>query len=529
MTHAVGRVRTALAGIAARLMAFNILIVFLPIAGFLSVGTYEKQLLTSLEDSLVQQGRVLAASLEDSPEGLHAGATRIITHLRQRHDARLRVVDAQGTLLADSSSLTQNLPATPRGTPTQTPETGRVAQSTFLYRLALLPVRVWRSVFRPPALPPTDADEYYGSARTLSGPEIRDALAGGYGATTRISKGQQSVTLYSAIPILGEGRVVGAVVVSQSTGRILGDLSSLRLDIFRVFLWSVGTSLLLSFLLSVTVTVPLRKLRDQARGVIDARGRLAGVLTPAHRRDEIGDLSRSLGTLTEKLSRHVQLLETFASDVSHELKNPLASIRSALELAQTEGSIAEREELLTMALDDVSRMERLLSGVREISRIDAGTEDEGFSITADLRLLAERAVAAQRLREHQEVRFRVAGPHVGAVIPPQRALQVLDNLIDNALSFSPAGGEVRIEVSEEAQQTRIRVSDEGPGILPEHAERIFERFFSFRPGEENGHHAGLGLAIVKSIAESCGGSVRAFNRPARGACVEVRLPAYSRR
>ncbi|HTP59187.1 MAG TPA: ATP-binding protein, partial [Spirochaetia bacterium] len=375
--------------------------------------------------------------------------------------------------------------------------------------------------------------DVYDRSRALSGPEIADALAGRYGAATRISRGQQSVTLYSAIPIMDGERVIGAVIASQSTWRILNDLYSLRLDIFRLFLWSVITSLVLSFLLSATVTVPLRRLRDQAHGVIDARGRMTGSLAPARRRDEIGDLSRSLGILTEKLARHIRLVETFASDVSHELKNPLASIRSALELAQAEEDSHERGQLLAMAVDDIRRMERLLAGVREISRIDSGAEAAGGGSEAaarDVRLIAERVARATRIRSSRGLSYCVRGEAGMAVaVSAHRVIQIVENLVDNAESFSPAGGALVIDVEPEGPCVLIRVSDQGPGILPEHAGRIFDRFFSFRPGEENGRHAGLGLAIVKSIAESHGGSVRAFNRNQGGACFEVRLPLYSSR
>ncbi len=532
----MNRIHTALAGITIRLLAFNILIVFLPIAGILSLGTYERQLLASLEGSLVQQGRVLAAALEDAGPALGPEAKRLIMHLRQRHDSRLRVVDAKGRLLADSSRLAAGQTASgkvPMRAVSREPPTPpqRIAQDSFLYRLGSLPVRAWRKILRPPS-PPADSDEYYGSADTLLGPEVADALSGSYGAATRISKAQQSVTLYSAIPILENGRPAGAVVVSQSTYRILNDLYSLRLDVFRLFLWSVATSIVLSLLLSATVTIPIRRLRDKAHGVIDENGRLTGTLKPLVRRDEIGDLSRSLGLLTERLRRHVRLVETFASDVSHELRNPLAAIRSALELAQSETDTAERRELLSMAMGDVNRMERLLSGVREISLIDsdgnggrpAGSADDP-PVTDDVRLIAERVIGARRIRNPSAVAFRLEGLRRAAAAPPRRVIQVLENLIDNAVSFSPPGGCLLVEIAADGRWTILRVSDEGPGIPVEHLDRIFERFFSFRPGEEKGDHAGLGLAIVKSIAEGCGGAVRGINRPGGGACFEVRLPA----
>jgi len=405
----------------------------------------------------------------------------------------------------------------------------RAAQETFLYRLASFPVRLWRRYLRPPQ-PPLDSDEYYSGARVLSGPEIADALAGGYGAQTRITAGQQSVTLYSAIPVLSRGTVVGAVLVSQSTYRILSDLYALRLDIFRLFLWSVATAVVLSLLVSATITVPVRRLRDRAHAILDPRGRLLGGFSPSHAKDEVGELSRSLGELTARLERHVRLLESFAADVSHEFRNPLASIRSAAEIALSSREPGERQAMLSMVMQDVSRMEKLLAGVREISRIDSGAAEEGPQSPVDVREIAGRVVDSARMRSNgRELVYAVEGGPVSVLTPPGRLQQVLENLLDNAASFSPDGGHVRVSLLQEGGSAVIRVSDDGPGIPVEHLERIFDRFFSFRPGEEKGMHSGLGLSIVKAIAESYGGCVHVSNLPQRGACFEVRLPAVNSR
>lgn len=535
-----------LSRISMRVLAFNVLIAFLPIAGVLSLGTYERQLLRSLERSLVQQGRVLAAGLDDAGPRLPQDAVRLLQRLRQRHEARLRILDAHGVLLADSSHLAPEgsspaiLPGSmtfgpgesgsaPTGgvtTPTAADQpTTRAAQETFLYRLASFPIRFWRRYLRPPQ-PPLDSDEYYSGVRILSGPEIVDALAGGYGAQTRITTGQQSVTLYSAIPVLSRGNVVGAVLVSQSTFRILSDLYVLRLDIFRLFLWSVATAVVLSLLVSATITVPVRRLRDRARAILDPRGRLLGGFSPSRAKDEVGELSRSLGELTARLERHVRLLESFAADVSHEFRNPLASIRSAAELALSSAEPAERRAMLRMVMEDVSRMEKLLAGVREISRIDSGAAEEGPQGPVDAREIAGRVVESARMRPHgSSYAYSVEGGSVAVLVPPGRLQQVLENLLDNAAGFSPQGGSVRVSTGHEGESAVIRVCDDGPGIPEEHLEKIFDRFFSFRPGEEKGIHSGLGLSIVKAIAESYGGCVRVSNLPRGGACFEVRLPA----
>jgi two-component system sensor histidine kinase ChvG len=547
------RARSFLSQITVRVLAFNALIVFVPIAGILSLGTYERQLLDSLERSLVQQGRVFAAGLEDAGPRLQEAAVRLLTSLRQRREARLRVVDIHGTLLADSSSIERpdssaaagGSPAG-SGRPAETtgaagagsdaggstiPAAGAVqpvprsAQEAFLYRLASFPIRVWRRYLRPPQ-PPTESDEFYSGARVLDGPEIADALAGNYGAATRITSGQQSITLYSAIPVFQAGKVIGAVLVSQSTFRILSDLYTLRLDIFRLFLWSALTAVVLSLFVSATITVPIRRLRDQAHAVLDPRGRLVGGMVPSRAGDEVGELSRSLAELTARLERHMRLLESFASDVSHELKNPLASIRAAAELARASKETAERGAMLTMVLDDVSRMERLITGVREISRIDSGAPEETTAAPVDVLEIARKMVEAARERSNGRITWSLHGEPASVWVPASRLEQVFANLMDNAASFSSPGGAVRVEVSRAGDRVLVRVSDDGPGIPAEHRARIFDRFFSFRPGEEKGVHAGLGLSIVKAIAESHGGSVSGESRKdGKGACFEVQLPA----
>jgi len=530
-----GRLRAALSRISVRILAFNLLIVFLPIGGLFLLPTYEKQLLRSLEHALVQQGRVLAASLGDAGPRLAQEAVRVLLRLRQRHDARLRVLDARGALLADSSTLglrgdggaaANAAAAEAAGAPDATTEQARRAEETFLYRFASAPVRAWRRFFRPP-VPPREGDEFYSGANRIAGPEVIEALAGRYGAATRISAGgQQSVTLYSAIPIWNGDQVAGAVLVTQSTYRILTDLYALRLDIFTLFLAAVVTAAVLSLLVSATISIPVRRLRDQAREILDPRGRLKGRFAPASRRDEIGDLSRSLRELTLRLEKHIRFVESFASDVSHEFKNPLAAIRSAAELALSTPEEAERRALLAMVLEDVARMERLLSGVREISRIDAGDPQQEVQ-RIEVKGFAERVLEGFRLRSatgKKRITFSVAGEQAFTIMAPERLAQALENLVDNAASFSPGSGRVEVSVQRDGAAVTLRVTDEGPGIPEQHRSRIFDRFFSYRPGDDGGAHAGLGLAIVKSIVESRGGTVEASNLPGGGACFEMRLP-----
>lgn len=526
--------------ISLRLLAFNLLVVFVPVVAFLSLGTYERQLLRALESALVQQGRLLAAALEDAGPGLADEAARVLVALRQRSDARLRVVGADGRLLVDSATLGPRLadaaPASAREAAAgdareDTREVARAAEraaeDTLLYRLASFPVRLWRRWAAPPR-PPLETDDFYAGASALRGAEVLDALAGRYGAATRISTGgQRAVTLYSAIPLIDRGKVAGAVLASQSTYRILADLYDLRLDVFALFLGSVAAAAALSLLAAATITRPIRQLRDQARSVLDARGRLAGRFEPSRRSDEVGDLSRSLGELSRDLERRVGLLESFASDVAHELRNPLASLRSAVELAHAVDEPGERARLLESAVEDTRRMERLLAGVREVSLLDAGAAPEPEE-TVDAREAAEHVAEAARLaRPGSTVRLRVEGDHAAVRMPPGRLAQVVANLVENAVDFSPPGGLVTIAVTGDGgppPEVAIVVSDEGPGIPADRIGRVFDRFTSWRPDAVDGAHAGLGLAIVKAVVEGRGGSVRAQSPPGGGARFEVRLP-----
>lgn len=514
--------RRALSRLWIRLLAFNVLLVFLPAAGALFLDAYERQLLQAQERTMVQEGRLLAAALASRGPLTTESARAILLQLGQRHETRLRVIDADGRRLADSARLG------PRREPgTETPAQPAVPES-FLYRVGSLPFRLARRLRAPE--PPSVGDLYDGNERML-GIEVRAALAGRYGATTRVAAdGSSTVNLYSALPIHGASGIEGVVLVSQSTFRIRRALYAVRLGIFKVFLASLVAALVLSIVVATTIARPLGRLRRRAEELADRRGRLKGTFRPGVRSDEIGDLQRALASLTERLDHHIRLTESFSADVSHEFRNPLASIRSATELALTSEDADERRHLLELTEREVARMERLLSGVREVSRVDAGVENEERTTVILDELLAV-VVEAFRLR------FREDGPAFVLAMAKQgvtvngsadRLTQVFENLLDNAAGFSPAGGTVTFSLATEEGVAVVGVADQGPGIPEEHIERVFSRFFTGR-GAGRGDHTGLGLPIVKAIVEGYGGSVWVRNRRPKGALFEVRLPLTSGR
>ncbi len=312
------------------------------------------------------------------------------------------------------------------------------------------------------------------------------------------------------------------MLVSRSTFRILQDLYEVRLAIFRVLLVTVGVAAVLSLLVSTTISRPLKRLRAQAQAIVDRRGRLRGRFRGLERLDEIGDLSRALSELSSRLEERMRFIESFAADVSHEFRNPLASIRSAAEMLAEVEDPEERARFARIVESDIARLEKLLSEVREVTLLD-GTSDEEDEEPGPVDLNAVlRGVAGRERYRSLELELELSDGKLNVAAGPDRMGRVFENLIDNAADFSK--GHVRVSSKANGREAVVRVEDDGPGIPKEHAERVFDRFFSYRAdASRRGDHTGLGLAIVKAILERRGGSIRSLASSLGGAAFEVRL------
>ncbi len=508
-----------------RLLFFNLLLLFIPLVSMLYLDTYEKQLLDTQERAMVQQGRIFSSALSASPD-IRLEAEKLLHHLRKRLEARIRVVDKDGRLLADSArpptKVEQN------GDFEEVNEEGSYEESTapnefrvnILYRIVTYPIMTFRKLFFPPETPLVSG-EFYSGTEVLMGPEVRAALEGRYGAATRVSTGgQRSINLYSAIPVFNDmDEVIGAVIVSKSTYRILDDLYKLRLDIIRIFLLALGCAVFLSLLLAQRITVPVVKLSEQAENVLDRRGLFGEHFKEYNSRDEIGDLSRSLKTLSERLEKKISFIDSMAADLVHELKNPVTSIRTSIELAgESEGK--DRDNFMNRVYSELSRMERLLDRLREITRIGAELEGEE---RIPLELVGFTKGIIDNYRSRNRIFLLYTRDSLFLKINPDRMTQVVTNLLDNALSFSPPGERVDLELGEEGNRIVLSVKDRGPGIPRGMEEKIFNRFYSDR--EEKGNHSGLGLAIVKEIVEGYYGYVNVRNREGGGTCFKVGFPS----
>ena len=336
-----------------------------------------------------------------------------------------------------------------------------------------------------------------------------------------------------AEPVQRNRATVGIVLLTREAREVDDSLLAVRLSILGLFALALGLTVMLSWYLSQTIARPILRLAKAAEQMREGRGRAGAV--PAwllERGDEIGELAGALSESARALWARMDAIERFAADVAHEIKNPLSSIRSAIETLRRIEDADKQRRLLAIIAEDVGRLDRLISDISDASRIDAELS----------RLAAEPIDVAPILATLAEINETTRGdgdPHIEFVAPEgpvvvqaveRRLVQVLRNLIGNAESFSPPDGRILLRAHAAGSQMEISVEDEGPGIPEAQLEHIFDRFYSERPqGERFGQHSGLGLSISRQIVEALKGHITAENRRDErgrilGARFIVRLP-----
>jgi two-component system, OmpR family, sensor histidine kinase ChvG len=518
-----------------RILAVNVLALALLAGGFLYLGKYQTSLVGQQIESLKMQGEVFAAALgegavlDSADEGeilLPDLARQMMRRLVEPTRARARLFDTKGDIIADSRVLrgpgdtvqVLELPAPKTGGPIM-----RLADRIYDWIVDRLPSRKRYPIYIERASP--RADDYA---------EVMRALRGEAGSAIRSDPTSGGLVLSVAIPVQRYKQVLGAVMLSTGSGEIEEEVRTVRLELLRIFGAALLVTVLLSFYLAGTIARPIRRLAAAAER---ARGRRARVEIPdfTRRRDEIGDLSGSLREMTDALWQRMSAIESFAADVAHEIKNPLSSLRSAVETAVRIEDPANQRRLMAIILDDVERLDRLITDISDASRLDAELgrfEPAPIDIGAMLEALADI---------HQSTRGE-GSPHLvldladrgrGLVVPgiETRLSQVFRNVITNAVSFSPPLGEIRLTARHDGRAVLVTVEDEGPGIPDEKLTAIFDRFYTERPpGEKFGTHSGLGLSISRQIVEAHRGRIWAENRKTASGAVTgarfcIRLPA----
>jgi len=518
-----------------RIVAVNVLPLALLAVGFLYLGKFESSLIGQQIESLRTQGEIFAAALSEGAvldsgdEGeilLPDLARQMMRRLVEPTRPRTRLFDIQGKQIADSRLLrgpgdaVQVMELPP---PERKSLLGRVTDQIYDWIVELLPSRHKHPPYRE-----SDA----GNAADYG--EAMRALRGESGSAVRSDPQTGGLAISVAVPVQRYKVVLGAVMLSSSNGEIEEELRTVRLELLRIFGVALLVTILLSLYLASTIARPLRRLADAAER---ARGRGARVEIPdlMGRGDEIGELSRSLRDMTDALWQRMSAIESFAADVAHEIKNPLSSLRSAVETVGRIEDPVKRRRLMAIIQDDVERLDRLISDISDASRLDAELSRQEVSpthIAAMLQALVEmhettRAEGAPRLVLDIAERGREL------IVPgiESRLSQVFVNVIANAVSFSPPDGEIRISARLDGRAVLVSVEDEGPGIPEDKLTAIFDRFYSERPaGEKFGTHSGLGLSISKQIIEAHRGRIWAENRldadgTVIGARFLIRLPA----
>jgi len=485
--------------------------------GVIFLGQYEDELIEGELSALRVQAEMVAA-------GLGEGATRGITANDQRIDAELsrqmvvrlvqptgvraRLFVTTGELVADSLTLpglgAQRIEVAELPPPSEPSWTDVIDEIPAWFDQLL----AYRRTYPP-----------YGESAVQIARDYQEvalALRGNTASAIRTDRRDRRI-LSVAVPVQRYKEVLGALMLSHDDSKVGASLRQVRLDILKVAGISLIATILLSLYLAGTITQPVRRLAVAAARVRSNDGDKPAIPDLSDRKDEIGDLSGALREMTEALWKRMNAIERFAADVAHELKNPLTSLRSAVETATRVENPEKRAKLMGIVLDDVNRLNRLISDISDASRLDAELMRVDLQ-PVDLQTMFEEMIDIYRGAQLQKSDIKAELVVLGK--GPFRALghdgrlgQVFRNLLDNAISFSPPGGTITITLSRDGGSAIVMVEDQGPGIPDNKLEAVFSRFYSERPeGERFGTHSGLGLSIARQIVETYRGTIIAANR-----------------
>jgi two-component system sensor histidine kinase ChvG len=498
--------------LAHRILALNLITVLLVALSTLYLDVFRNR----LSKERVRQTRIeataTALAIEAAgPEDREA----ILAIISRSTGSRMRVFGPDGRLVADSWHLTG--PTYELKDPNTQKWTKDAARSLDRGFNALVGAKALDEFVEPPV------------DRLQSWPEAVRARATGKTATAVRSAPDLTPVISAAAPLK-----TGVLLATTNDRAFTRTVRSQRAIIASAMAVLVAISVFLSLFLARTIVRPLRRLALAAHRVRLGRSREVNVPRLPSRSDEIGLLARAVSDMSQSLRHRIDNIEAFAADVTHELKNPLASLRSAVDGLDRVDDPELREKLKKIVREDVARLDRLIGDISEAARTDAELARATFE-RVDLGPLTEQLVHSwETRRETGDARLAYARPRKDSAVvmgKPDRLARAINAIIDNAVSFSPPGGLVEIAVARVGDEVRIRIDDEGPGVPPEAREAIFNRFHSVRPeGENFGRHSGLGLAIAQAIVNGHDGEIDVQDRDdaPSGARFTIRLPAADR-
>ena len=492
-----------------RILAVNILTLVLLALSLLYLDAFRNQLSQERTRQVEKEAALSAAALSAVSEDQRP---LMLAALSRTSRSRVRLYDADGRLVEDSWRVTG--PTYELRDPATQAWTKTVARSLDRGFNVLVGAKPLDDFVEPAA------------DRLSAWPEAIEA--------------RNTATLTSAVrnapdltPVFSAALPVGdqILLITENDRNFTRTVRSQRASLGVAMLLATILSVLLSLFLARTIVRPLRRLALAAHRVRLGRAREVNVPRLPSRRDEIGMLARAVSDMSQSLRQRIDNIEAFAADVTHELKNPLASLRSALDSLERVRDPKLQERLIGVARDDVNRLDRLINDISEAARTDAELARAAFELV-DLGELIEQVTAGwENRRERGSARIAFARPRRASAVVlgrPDRLARAIDNIIDNAISFSPPGGLIEIAATRVGDKVRIRIDDEGPGVPPEAREAIFNRFHSVRPENEDfGRHSGLGLAIARAIVQGHDGEIDVQDRDdaPSGARFIICLPA----
>ena len=516
-THTKKRRRIGfISPITRRILAVNVLALGILVAGILFLDEYKNNLITAELSALATQAEMFAVALSEGAVVETASghyrvsniSKQMVRRMVKTTGTRARLFRQDGHIIADSRRLVgagrmieiEVLP----------PAQGSVSALSKAFdvfdriMLRFIPSRQF-----PPYIERS-------VQRITDYPEAVASLDGDYIKSVKAGKGDRLV-LSVSVPVQRYKQVLGALMLTKGSGVIDGALYEVRRRILEVFAVAIAVTVLLSVYLSGTIARPLKRLAAAAELVSHDFGRQHQIPDMSARRDEIGELATTLREMTDALWARMDATERFAADVAHEIKNPLTSLRSAVETAARLKDPAQQAKLMAIIQEDVVRLDRLISDISDASRLDAELSRTGTELVDMGAMLATLADMHNDYKEGSpKIRLERIDGDKGALMVSgmdSRLAQVFQNLITNALSFSPQQGRITLTVVQTGSDICIHVDDEGPGIPAGLENKIFERFYTERPGSEKfGTHSGLGLNISKQIVEAHEGSIIASNR-----------------
>lgn len=529
-----------------RILAVNVMALAILVGSLLYLGRYKDRLVASELDALLMQARLSANAVAEGAVVLDANEQNILSPLLARlmirrlveaSETRTRLYDMDDTLIADSRILLDSAEKV------QTRALPQESGSPFAYLVMgffdFLDELLSNRNF-----------ERYSEEDIHKGDQYEIVKKAEFGESSRqVWKLPDGGLLLSvAVPVQRYKQVLGAMMLTRPDTKINAAVRAVRMDILTIFGVTLFITILLSLYLARAIASPIKQLAKAVEGVRHGQMKMAGLsgtsrlLGPdaipdfSARNDEIGDLSVALREMTAALAQRIGAIENFAADVAHEIKNPLTSLRSAVETAQKVTDPERQQKLMQVIRDDVVRMDRLISDISNASRLDAElTRDEAapLDVSQMLKTLVDFYALAEDQAKYRAVVALEPEPEAGLKVPGVeiRLVQVVQNLINNALSFTSPQGRVSVTARRApGRSVDILVEDEGGGIPEAKLESIFDRFYSERPKTEKfGTHSGLGLSISKHIIEAHHGKIWAENRKDEqgkviGARFIVRLP-----